>query len=69
MPYKETKNYSKWDKENNIRMNIKLSKRADEDILNFLSTCENKNGCIKVALRYYIAAGCPEVDKQTDEAE
>ena len=69
MAYKDTQSYTKWDKENNVRMNIKLSKKSDSDILDFLSACGNKNGVIKDALRFYIAAGCPEVGKQTDETE
>lgn len=67
MAYKDPQSYTKWDKENNVRMNIKLSKKSDSDILDFLSACGNKNGVIKDAIRYYIANGCPEVEKKGEQ--
>lgn len=69
MAYKDSQSYTKWDKENNVRMNIKLSKKSDSDILDFLSACGNKNGVIKNALRYYIASGCPEAMEKEEQVE
>lgn len=45
----------KYDKENTIRMSLKLNKHTDVDILAALERSGNKQGLIKAALREYIS--------------
>jgi len=46
----------RYDKENTVRTNIKLNKKTDADIIEFLEKSGNKQGAIKAALREYIKA-------------
>lgn len=41
----------KYEKENVIRTSLKLNKRTDADLIEFLESCGNKQGTIKLALR------------------
>lgn len=47
---------SKYDKVNTEIITLKLNKNTDSDILDFLSSQDNKQGTIKAAMREYIAA-------------
>lgn len=46
----------KYQKENIQRVVLKLNKRTDTDILNWLDTLDNKQGTIKKLIREHIAA-------------
>lgn len=45
----------RYDKENTIRVSLKLNKRYDADILEYLNNSGNKQGTIKAALREKMA--------------
>ena len=57
-----------WKKINTVAFTLRLFKTTDADILPYLET-ENKPGFIKDAIRYYIANGCPEVEKPKKSEE
>lgn len=46
----------KYQKENIQRVVLKLNKRTDADILDWLGTLDNKQGAIKKLIREHIAA-------------
>ena len=41
----------KYDKANTVQIHIKLNKKTDRDILDYLSDCNNKQGYIKELIR------------------
>ena len=47
---------AEWDKENTVRIAIKLNRRTDADIIEFLNLDDqdNKAGAIKAAIRAYM---------------
>ena len=47
---------AKWDKENTVRVALKLNRRTDADIIEFLNlnAQDNKAGAIKAAIRAYM---------------
>lgn len=47
----------KYDATNCIRMNIKLNKTTDADVLKALDEAPSKQGLIKDAIRFYLANG------------
>lgn len=51
-----------WKKQNTVFVGLRFFKTTDADILSALEG-KNKQGFIKAALRYYIAHGCPDVEK------
>ncbi len=46
---------AKYERLHTTRVSLKLSNNTDADILDFLSTCGNKQGLIKKLLRDYIS--------------
>lgn len=59
----------KYEEANVVRKAFKLYKKSDADVIKAIDDAPAKAEFLRNAIRYYIAAGCPEVDKQTDEAE
>lgn len=57
----ETNN--EWKKRNTLLINARLFNSTDADIIEVVRSSANKGKLIKDALRYYIANGCPEVEK------
>lgn len=53
-PQSETK--TKWDNENTVRVNIKLNKNTDADIIQAIESADSKQGFIKEAIRAYMKA-------------
>lgn len=45
------KSKAKYDKENTVRLGLKLNKNTDMDILEWLSGIENRQGYIKALIR------------------
>lgn len=45
----------RYDKENTIQIKLKLNKKTDADIIEYLSDCDNKQGVIKALLRLEIS--------------
>lgn len=47
---------AEWDKENTIRISVKLNRKTDADIIQYLNldAKDNKAGAIKAAIREYI---------------
>lgn len=45
----------KYDKENTVRISLKLNKKTDADIIEYLKKYGNKQGAIKEILRRYQA--------------
>lgn len=43
----------RYDRENTVRVTIKLNKKTDADIIALLSSAPSKQGLIKVALKEY----------------
>lgn len=43
----------KYDKDNTIQVKLKLNKKTDRDIIEYLESCKNKQGTIKNLLRLY----------------
>lgn len=68
MATKNEKN-NEWKKKNTIVVGLRLFRTTDADIVKYVEHAPNRGKFVKQALRYYVAAGCPEVDKQTDEEE
>lgn len=46
---------TRYDNVNTVRTHIKLNRKTDADIIEFLNTCGNKQGFIKKALRMLMA--------------
>ena len=44
---------AKYDKDNTVQVKLKLNKKTDKDIIDFLESRKNKQGTIKVLLRLY----------------
>lgn len=53
-PQSEAK--TKWDNENTVRVNIKLNKNTDADIIQAIESADSKQGFIKEAIRAYMKA-------------
>lgn len=51
----------KYDRENTVRLSIKLNKHTDADILAALDCSGNKQGMIKAALREYMKKHIGEI--------
>lgn len=51
-PQSEAK--TKWDNENTVRVNIKLNKNTDADIIQAIEDADSKQGFIKEAIKAYI---------------
>lgn len=45
---------AKYDKENTIQIKLKLNKKTDADIIDYLSRQENKQGFIKTIIREFM---------------
>ena len=43
----------KYDEKNTVKFGIKLNKKTDNSIINWLQSSENKQGLIKLALKTY----------------
>ena len=54
----------RYDKENTVRVSLKLNKRYDADILEYLNNSGNKQGTIKTALREKMAKTVREVKEE-----
>lgn len=48
---------ARYDAANAVRINIKLNRKTDADILAALEAAESKNGLIRQAIREYIRKG------------
>lgn len=46
---------NKYDQNNTVQLKLKLNKKTDTDILEWLDTLDNKQGTIKEILREYIS--------------
>lgn len=44
----------KYDKANTVQITLKLNKKTDKDIIDYLSDCDNKQGVIKALIRLEI---------------
>lgn len=55
-----------FDKENTVKLTIKINKRTDADIIQHLQEIINKQGYLKQLIRADIAREAQQ-DKQTDE--
>lgn len=47
----QLKAQAKYDKDNTVQVRLKLNKKTDRDILDYLSDCNNKQGYIKELIR------------------
>lgn len=47
---------NKYDQNNTVQLKLKLNKKTDTDILEWLDTLDNKQGAIKKIIREHIAA-------------
>lgn len=57
-----------WKKKNTVLFSTRLFKTTDADIITELDKHSNRGAFVKRAIRYYIANGCPEMEKdKTDE--
>ena len=45
---------AKYDKDNTVQIKLKLNKRTDKDIIDYLSRQENKQGFIKTIIREFM---------------
>lgn len=48
----------KYQKNNYTQVSLKLHKEYDRDIIEYLATVDNVQGCIKYLLRSVIESGC-----------
>lgn len=46
---------AKYDRENTVQVSLKLNKRTDSDILEWLERCSSKQGAIKALIREAIS--------------
>lgn len=46
---------NKYDKNNTVQLKLKLNKKTDADLLEWLDTLENKQGTIKQILREHLS--------------
>ena len=44
----------KYDKANTVQITLKLNKKTDKDIIDYLNKCDNKQGFIKELIRDWI---------------
>ena len=51
---------AKYDKENTTRYNLKFNNKTDKDILEYLSTVENRQGLIKKLIRQAMNDSVPD---------
>lgn len=56
-----------WVKENALRINVKINRKKNVEIVAALEQSGNMQGFIKEALRYYISHGCPRADTPVEE--
>lgn len=59
----------RYDKENTMRVSLKLNKKYDADILEYLDKSGNKQGTIKAALREKMAKTVKEEKDEKNERE
>lgn len=52
----ESKAHAEWVKNNTTQITTRFNHNTDADLLRWLSTQPSKQGAIKEALRYYLAA-------------
>ena len=60
--------HDKWIRENTITVRAKFNINTEQDLVVALTGCDNKQGFIKEAVRYYIANGCPGTNCISKEA-
>lgn len=60
---------NEWKKKNSDFIGFRLYHSTDADIIAHLKTVSSKQKTIKAALRYYIANGCPDVEKKETDNE
>lgn len=51
---------AKYDKANKVTLTVKLNKRTEADLIEYVAGLENKQGFVKVLLREAMAAGRTE---------
>ena len=59
----ELKSAAAWRKENTTFVGIRLNHHTDADLLAWLNACPSKQGAIRKALRFYLAAHPEETEK------
>lgn len=58
----------RWIKEHLMRVHVKFNLSTEQDIVTALSECDNRQGFIKEAIRYYLANGCPDSECISESA-